>query len=235
MKWSDISDICNKNTSSPYLTTLNEASDDLKESIDGERIENRICPVKESVFNLEKWKDDSNIESHVVDCMYVKCDENDKLQKVILIEFKGGKTIKDWVEIKDGIAYPTMRLKILDSVHCVLSKLLDEDNWIYSLSEACDFEYVICINSTHSIITDNNVSKNKIHSRVKSRSYMSPKKSKELGVLKSRLKKYSNNTPFSKIVISEASQFSINNPKGFMYSMNCDIQSSTLDAVRNDH
>lgn len=217
MTWTELSYKCNKQSEfSSYLTTLQKASLSIKQ--DGKP--SYICCTKQKVFSIDKWKIENKLDSHDVDCMYVNCENSDQIPtKVVLIEFKGGRLIDDWVNAANN---ETLIYKFFDTIHCILPNVLDDELWKNIFDKKCELNFIIGIEPSHNIIKEQSDfdHKNSANDRIKSR--IKPKcitkKSEELKLIENAFKRYSNRTPFSKIIIAEATNLSLNNNfRGYRY------------------
>lgn len=213
MKWADIFSKCNQSSLGKYYTTLRNASFSGNDSD-----EKYICNNNQAVFSLPDWKKDHQIEAKDVDCIYVDCKKcgNNIPNSIYLIEFKGGKTIQDWDE-------GTIRLKLFDTIHCILPKLIESNSWTDLFSDTCKLVFVLAISPNNGIIKKQSDFDKLSNPRNIIKSAMRQveinKKSAELKELEQKLKKYTGKTPFSCIYIVDATNYSIDNPRGYYYKI----------------
>ncbi|NCD04912.1 MAG: hypothetical protein EOL97_02225 [Spirochaetia bacterium] len=218
MNWTELSYKCNKQSeASDCLTTLQKASQSEKKGNIS-----YICSNNQKVFSIDKWKKTNGLEAHDVDCMYVSCDNSNQIpNRVVLIEFKGGRTIDDWIDTKND---ETLIYKFFDTLHCILPDLLGYDLWKNIFDEKCQLDFVIGIESNHNIIKEqSDFDKSKeAKSRIKSRnkSKRITRRSEELKTIENVFRRYAKRTPFSNIIIAEARNLSIGSSfRGYYYNI----------------
>lgn len=218
MNWTDLSYKCNQQSeASDCLTTLQKASLSKKNGNIS-----YICSNNQKVFSIDKWKHANRLEAHDVDCMYVNCDNSNQIpNRVVLIEFKGGKTIDDWIDAKNE---ETLAYKFFDTLHCILPDVLGYDLWKNIFDEKCQLDFVIGIESNHNIIKEQSDFDKTKKAKIRLKSRYKPKqitrRSKELKIIENVFRRYAKKTPFSNIFIVEARNFSIGpNFRGYYYNI----------------
>lgn len=146
-----------------------------------------LCQSDKEIFFYEKYHDANRFTEHNVDSVMIKV-HNGKYT-VYLLEFKGGITPENWD--KDCFA-----LKAFDTIHCGLSKLIDNfDEWNKIFS--CKLMYYIICSDDNIIFSEQLPSNEQFRKRpqiIQGR--------QQLDKMQGSLERYNHKRPFDKILVT---------------------------------